>query len=102
MIGTKISKPLITKEDVDKYSTAAEWCNKNGATIAERDDYYEVIEAPTPEPIVWDDDVTNLQMIIADQYEEIIALRENNNNLQDELINTEMAVTELYEAVIGN
>ena len=93
MIGTKISKPLITQEDLDNYSEIAAWCNENNATIIEQDDYYEVIDAPEPEPAVFNDEVTELQMALTEQYEENLAL-------QEELTNTQMALTELYEAII--
>lgn len=38
MIGTKIYK-----DNMDKYTDVALWCNENQATIVEREDYYEVI-----------------------------------------------------------
>lgn len=41
MIGTKFYK---NNYDLDAYSSAAEWCNNNHATIADRSEYYEVVE----------------------------------------------------------
>ena len=85
MIGTKFSKQLITPEDLKRYTMVAEWCNQNGATIAERDEYYEVVEAPTPKPIVWNDDVTNLQMAIIEQYEKNLMLQKKIDSIQASL-----------------
>ena len=48
MIGTKFYKPLETNEQMDAYSSAAEWCNKNNATIEDKGDYYEVVAIPAP------------------------------------------------------
>ena len=48
MIGTKFNKPLETKEQLNAYSQAAEWCNNNNATIEDKGDYYEVVEIPKP------------------------------------------------------
>lgn len=44
MLGTKIEKKNI---DYKKYSQIAGWCNENDASIADRGDYYEVVEIPT-------------------------------------------------------
>lgn len=44
MLGTKIEKKNI---DYKKYSQIASWCNENDASIADRGDYYEVVEIPT-------------------------------------------------------
>lgn len=43
MIGTKFYKPLETQEQLDAYSSAAEWCNNNNATIEDKGEYYEVV-----------------------------------------------------------
>lgn len=48
MIGTKFYKPLETQEQLDEYSTAAEWCNSNNATIEDKGEFYEVVEIPAP------------------------------------------------------
>lgn len=44
MLGTKIEKKNI---DYRKYSQIAGWCNENDVSIADRGDYYEVVEIPT-------------------------------------------------------
>ena len=47
MIGKKIYKTdLVTQEQLDVYSQAAEWCNKNHAAIEDRGEYYEVVAIP--------------------------------------------------------
>lgn len=43
MIGTKFYKENF---DLTAYSSAAEWCNNNGATIEDKGEYYEVVEIP--------------------------------------------------------
>ena len=48
MIGTKFNKPLETQEQLDAYSSAAEWCNANNATIEDKGEYYEVVEIAPP------------------------------------------------------
>ena len=49
MIGTKFYKnELETQEQMDAYSSAAEWCNENNATIEDKGEYYEVVEIPAP------------------------------------------------------
>ena len=40
MIGMRFSKPLVNVEDYEK---AAQWCNKNNATIEDKGDFYEVV-----------------------------------------------------------
>lgn len=45
MIGTKFNKENL---DLNAYSEAAKWCNKNNATIEDKGEYYEVV--PVPEP----------------------------------------------------
>lgn len=45
MIGTKFYK---NNYDLDAYSSAAEWCNSNNATIEDKGEYYEVVETPAP------------------------------------------------------
>lgn len=45
MIGTKFYKPL---ENLQAYSKCASWCNANGCTIEEHEDYYEVVKIPAP------------------------------------------------------
>lgn len=47
-LGTKIYKPLDTPEKEELYYQCALWCNKNGCTIADKGDYYEVVEIPKP------------------------------------------------------
>ena len=44
MLGTKFYKPL---DSFKEYSKAADWCNSHKATIVDKGDYYEVVEAPT-------------------------------------------------------
>ena len=48
MIGTKFNKPLETQEQLNAYSSAAEWCNNNNATIEDKGEYYEVVEIKPP------------------------------------------------------
>lgn len=45
MIGTKFYKD---KLDLNAYSSAAEWCNANNATIEDKGEYYEVVEIKPP------------------------------------------------------
>lgn len=45
MIGTKFNKPV---EDLEMYSSCAEWCNKNHATIEDKGEYYECVAIPAP------------------------------------------------------
>lgn len=45
MIGTKFYK---NDYDLNAYSSAAEWCNANSATIEDKGEYYEVVEIPAP------------------------------------------------------
>ena len=45
MIGRKFYKDNL---DLNAYSQAAEWCNRNNATIEDRGEYYEVVEIPAP------------------------------------------------------
>ena len=45
MIGTKLYKGQYASKD---YAEAAQWCNKNGATIEDKGDYYEVVALPLP------------------------------------------------------
>ena len=45
MIGMRFSKPLGNVED---YAKAAQWCNKNNATIEDKGDFYEVVTIPNP------------------------------------------------------
>ncbi len=47
MIGKTFTKPLT---DLDGYSEASAWCNKNGAHIEDKGDYYEVVENIVVEP----------------------------------------------------
>lgn len=42
MIGTKIYKN--SNEDMEKYSSYAEWCNSNDAYIEDKGDYFEIIQ----------------------------------------------------------
>lgn len=50
MLGKKIYK---NKEDMERYTDVAVWCNAHMATIEDKGDYYEVVEvkryAPTTE-----------------------------------------------------
>lgn len=48
-LGIRIAKPVTTQEDLDRYMAVAEWCNQNHAQIADREGYFEVIEAEEPE-----------------------------------------------------
>lgn len=45
MLNNKIYKNNINYND---YSTCAEWCNDNNATIVDKGDYYEVVSLSTP------------------------------------------------------
>ena len=45
MIGTKLYK---TNLDDNAYYNASQWCNKNGATIEDRGEFFEVIAIPAP------------------------------------------------------
>lgn len=45
MIGKKFDKK---NYDLRDYSDTAKWCNKNGAMIVDRGEYYEVVEIPAP------------------------------------------------------
>lgn len=45
MIGTKFYK---NNYDLNAYSSAAEWCNNNNATIIDKGEFYEVCEIPAP------------------------------------------------------
>lgn len=45
MIGTKFYKD---NYDLNAYSSAAEWCNNNNATIEDKGEFYEVVEIPSP------------------------------------------------------
>ena len=45
MIGTKLYKGQYASRE---YAEAAQWCNKNGATIEDKGDYYEVVALPLP------------------------------------------------------
>lgn len=49
MIGTKFYKPLETEEQMNEYSTAADWCNETQkGMIVDQGEYYEVVEIPGP------------------------------------------------------
>ena len=55
MIGTKFLKTDIVGESVNddvvaQYAEAAEWCNQNGAMIADDGEYFVVEAVPEPEP----------------------------------------------------
>lgn len=43
MIGTKLYK---NREEMEKYTDIAVWCNAHMATIEDKGDYYEVVKAP--------------------------------------------------------
>lgn len=45
MIGTKFYKE---NYDLNEYSSCAEWCNNNNATIVDKGEFYEVCEIPAP------------------------------------------------------
>ena len=45
MIGTKFYKD---NYDLNEYSSCAEWCNNNNATIEDKGEYYEVVAIPAP------------------------------------------------------
>lgn len=45
MIGTKFYKD---NYDLNAYSSCAEWCNANNATIENKGEYYEVVAIPAP------------------------------------------------------
>ena len=42
MIGTKIYKN--SNEDMENYSSYAQWCNSNNAHIEDKGEYYEIIQ----------------------------------------------------------
>ena len=42
MIGTKIYKN--SNEDMEKYSSYAQWCNSNDAYIEDKGEYFEIIQ----------------------------------------------------------
>lgn len=46
MFGSQIYKN--NKEQMKNYTKTAIWCNKNGATIKDKGDYYEVVAIPLP------------------------------------------------------
>lgn len=49
MIGAKFYKDkLETQEQLDAYSSCAEWCNNNNAIIEDKGEYYEVVAVPEP------------------------------------------------------
>ena len=48
MLGKKIYKPIDTVEKCNAYSSLAEWCNANGATIEDKGEFYEVVSIPAP------------------------------------------------------
>ena len=48
MLGEKIYKPIDTVEKCNAYSSLAEWCNANCATIDDKGNFYEVVSIPTP------------------------------------------------------
>ena len=45
MIGTKFYKSGFSEEE---YEAAAAWCNDHGATIEEKEEWYEVVTLPEP------------------------------------------------------
>lgn len=64
MIGKKFYKPVETEEDLSEYSTTAEWCNENNATIEDKGEYYEVV--PIPEPTQEDKDAAEIERLKAE------------------------------------
>lgn len=49
MLNTKFYKTeLKTQAQLNAYTTAAEWCNSNNATIEDKGEYYEVVAIPEP------------------------------------------------------
>ena len=55
MLGTKLYKTeLQTQEQLNHYSSVAEWCNNNNAIIEDKGEYYEVVPAPVYEETVED------------------------------------------------
>ena len=55
MLGIKIYKTeLQTQEQLNHYSSVADWCNNNNATIEDKGEYYEVVPAPIHEDTVED------------------------------------------------
>lgn len=48
-LGTKIAKPIKTKEERFLYAECAAWCNQNNGRIVDMGAYYEVCEAPKPD-----------------------------------------------------
>lgn len=49
MTGKTISKQSLDNQDfVDQYTLISAWCNANNATIADRGEYYEVVDIPPP------------------------------------------------------
>ena len=49
MLGTKFPKKDL---NYAAYQKAAEWCNKNNATIVDKGDYYEVVDISSQKPPV--------------------------------------------------
>lgn len=47
MLGTKLYKGKYTNQE---YADLAVWCNANGCTIEEHEEYYEVVEIPVHVP----------------------------------------------------
>lgn len=47
-IGTKIYKPLDTTEKRYFYADCSVWCNRNGADLVDKGDYYEICERVAP------------------------------------------------------
>lgn len=64
MIGEKFYKPLETEEQLNAYSSAAEWCNSNNATIEDRGEYYEVV--PVPEPTQEEKNTAEIELLKAE------------------------------------
>ena len=61
MIGTKFYKENL---DLNAYSEAAKWCNKNNATIEDKGEYYEVV--PVPEPTQEERDAAEIERLKAE------------------------------------
>lgn len=60
MIGTKFYK---IDFDADGYFSAAQWCNKNGCTIEDKGEYYEVVKIEVPLETLKEQKVIELKSI---------------------------------------
>lgn len=65
MIGVKIYKAeLHTQEQLNHYSSVADWCNNNNAIIVDKGEYYEVVPVPVYEETT-EEKIAKLKMKLA-------------------------------------